>query len=213
MNFQLETIKRKRDFEKLFASGKRFSIGSLRLVVLQKEQSGEQSELNKVYYAVQVSKKATKRAVVRNRIKRLLRESLRYLAKTAMKDKLHIFQYIFLGWVDAPSRPCEIHLKDVLPLVERGLNLAYLSIVEKPEGEKWSTSLFSWLNFIKCLFRRFSRLVVVSILLVPITQSRHSKNTAQSRDCGSRFDELLGAIHCILVAMTPFHKNLRWIYG
>ncbi|MGB9771772.1 MAG: ribonuclease P protein component [Candidatus Kapaibacteriota bacterium] len=131
MNYKLETIKRKKVFELLFANGKRFSIGSLRLVVLPRGRGEPEAELNKIFYAVQVSKKATKKAVVRNRIKRLLRESLRYLARSGMKEKLHSFKYIFLGWVDAPQRACEISLKDILPIVEKGLTVASEMLVEK----------------------------------------------------------------------------------
>ncbi|MEJ5287601.1 MAG: Ribonuclease P protein component [Candidatus Kapaibacterium sp.] len=134
MNLKLEPIKRKKDFEILFENGKRFSVGSLRLVVLPKSPDEQNLEcVTTVFFAVQVSKKSTKKAVVRNRIKRLLRESLRFLAKNTMKEKIVMFKYIFLGWVEAPRRACEIRLRDVLPVVEKGLNIAFTSIFEKQE--------------------------------------------------------------------------------
>lgn len=136
MNYQIESIKRKKEFDYLFSKGKRFSEGNLRLVVLPKNSEELEKEPFKLFYAVQVSKKATKKAVVRNRIKRLLRESLRFLAKNTMNDKLYIFKYIFLGWVFAPQRPCEIHLKDVLPSVEKALSDAYQLFISRVGREE-----------------------------------------------------------------------------
>ncbi|MCX7909832.1 MAG: ribonuclease P protein component [Ignavibacteria bacterium] len=131
MKYKLETIKRQKDFDYLFANGKRFSEGNLRLVVLPKSENEIENEPNKIFYAVQVSKKATKKAVVRNRIKRLLRESLRFIAKSQMSNMLSIFKYIFLGWVAAPQRACDIHLNDVLPSVQKAISVAYFFFVSQ----------------------------------------------------------------------------------
>jgi len=133
VKYKLETIKRKKEFEFLFENGKRFSQGNLRLVVFPKSEEEINAEPYKIYYAVHVSKKTSKKSVVRNRIKRLLRESLRFLARNNMNDKLHIFKYIFLGWIQAPQRACEIRLKDVLPHVELGLTSAVNYFSQKEE--------------------------------------------------------------------------------
>lgn len=125
MKYKLETIKRKKEFELLFQKGKRFYRNSISAVVLPKSQLEMEAERFIVRYAVQVSRKVTKKAVVRNRIKRLLRESIRKLAKENMNDKLFIFKYIFLNWSSAPSRPCEIHLCDVFPSAYSILEEAY----------------------------------------------------------------------------------------
>lgn len=136
MKYKLESIKRKKEFEFLFEFGKRISDGSLRTVVLQKNEYELQTQPEKVFYAVFVSKKTSKKAVVRNKIKRLLRESLRLLAKNDMNDRLKIFKYIFLNWISAPQRPCEIHLKDVIPSVQKALSKAYFLFVSKEEEGK-----------------------------------------------------------------------------
>ena len=65
-----EKLKSKKLIEKLFAEGKAVSVFPLRLIYLKK------GEINKV--GVSVSKRNFKKAVDRNRIKRLLREAYRY---------------------------------------------------------------------------------------------------------------------------------------
>ncbi|ROL60108.1 ribonuclease P protein component [Bacteroidetes/Chlorobi group bacterium MS-B_bin-24] len=125
VKYKLETIKRKKEFELLFQQGKRFYRDNISAVVLPKSQSELEAEKFLVRYAVQVSRKVTKKAVVRNRIKRLLRESIRKLAKEDMNEKLFIFKYIFLNWSSAPKRPCEIHLADVFPFAHSVLEDAY----------------------------------------------------------------------------------------
>ncbi len=136
MKYKLETIKRQKEFEFLFENGKRFSSCSLRAVVLPKTATELENEKCTIRYAVQVSRKVTKKSVVRNRIKRLLRESLRKISKEEMKDKIYIFKYIFLNWLTAPKRPCEIHLSDVYPLTYSVLNEAYLYFAKNDKGEQ-----------------------------------------------------------------------------
>ncbi len=135
MKYKLESIKRKKEFEFLFQFGKRISDGSLRIVIVPKNEYELQTQPEKVFYAVFVSKRTSKKAVVRNKIKRLLRESLRFLAKQDMNDKLKFFKYILLNWLSAPQRPCEIHLKDVIPSVQNALSKAYFFFVSKEERE------------------------------------------------------------------------------
>ena len=65
-----EKLKSKKLIEKLFAEGRAVSVFPLRLIYLK------EGETNKV--AVSVSKRNFKKAVDRNRIKRLLREAYRH---------------------------------------------------------------------------------------------------------------------------------------
>jgi len=106
-------------FDFLFEKGKWFKEGNLKAIVYPREPYEVEEGTIKIYYAVNVSKKISKKSVVRNRIKRLLRESLRKIAKIDMEDSFGRFQYIFLNWLQSPNRPCEIRLADVYPTVRK----------------------------------------------------------------------------------------------
>lgn len=118
MIYKLEPIKKKRVFEFLFENGKWFKEGNLKAIVYPRESFEFGYGTVKIFYAVSVSKKVAKRAVVRNRIKRLLRESLRKASKIDMEDSFGRFQYVFLNWTQAPNRASEIRLADVYPTVK-----------------------------------------------------------------------------------------------
>jgi ribonuclease P protein component len=71
----LQRLKSDKAIEKLFANGKSVFIHPIKLVYLQPAHLGELSPVISV--GVSVSKRNFKRAIDRNRIKRLLRESIR----------------------------------------------------------------------------------------------------------------------------------------
>ena len=79
-----------------------------------------------IYYGVTVSKKVAKKAVIRNRIKRLMRESLRIVAKEIEIKKLLPIEKIIISYYSAPKHPMQISLKNVLPAVKSLLKQAYL---------------------------------------------------------------------------------------
>lgn len=79
-----------------------------------------------IYYGVTVSKKVAKKAVVRNRIKRLMRESLRTATKEFEIKKLLPIKKIIISYFSAPKHPMQISLNDVLPAVKNLLEQAYL---------------------------------------------------------------------------------------
>ena len=92
-----EKLKGKDDIALLFKKGKWFSHGSLRIVFVKCEGDG----LPK--FGVSVAKKIYKKAVDRNRIKRLLREAYRLNKETYRasfgKDKIAMLFYI------SPEKP------------------------------------------------------------------------------------------------------------
>lgn len=75
-----EKLKHKNDISLLFEKGKWKTCGNIRIISLQKE------DLNGHKVGVSVSKKFFKKAVDRNRIKRLLREAYR-LNKESFLEK------------------------------------------------------------------------------------------------------------------------------
>lgn len=74
-----------KQIETLFTKGKSFIVYPLRIVYLIEDESNAEKQYPLVL--ISVSKKKFKRAVKRNRIKRLIREAYR-LNKTGLKEKL-----------------------------------------------------------------------------------------------------------------------------
>ncbi len=73
-----EKLKQKREIDLLFEKGKWLSQGNLRIISLDLEKKPQEDfSLNNQKFGVSVSKKYFKKAVDRNRIKRLLREVYR----------------------------------------------------------------------------------------------------------------------------------------
>jgi len=93
-----EKLKSRKKIDELFSKGRGFTVFPLR-VSYQFTPGGEDAVLQA---GVTVSKKHFKKAVDRNRIKRLLRESYR-LQKTDLKEKIQekkLRAYIFFMYTD-----------------------------------------------------------------------------------------------------------------
>ncbi len=91
-----EKLKKKNLIKELFASGKSVSLFPLKMIYLQYDHDSP----FKVQAGVSVSKRNFKRAVDRNRIKRLMRESYRknkYLIYNNEDTKKHIMMFIYQG--------------------------------------------------------------------------------------------------------------------
>lgn len=74
-----EKLKQKKQIELLFAKGKWLSCGNLRVISLDLDKKPQDDvEVSNLKVGVSVSKKYFKKAVHRNRIKRLLREMYRH---------------------------------------------------------------------------------------------------------------------------------------
>ena len=89
-----------------------------------------EKESHLLYYGVTISKRNAKKAVIRNRVKRLLRDSFRILIKEIKSEELLLIDSIVLAWQVAPKHPKNISLTDVLPAVKKALNKA-LTIYKK----------------------------------------------------------------------------------
>jgi ribonuclease P protein component len=91
-----EKLKRKKWIAQLFAEGKSISVFPLKLVYLQADHGSS----FKIQAGVSVSKRSFKKAVERNRMKRLIREAYRkskYLVYASENTKNHIFMFIYQG--------------------------------------------------------------------------------------------------------------------
>lgn len=100
-----EKLKQKKDIELLFAKGKWMTHGSVRIISIKPEST----EAISIKVGVSVSKKFFKRAVHRNRIKRLLREAYR-LNKASFTEAFGVNSHNMLFWVSKklPSHFTEI---------------------------------------------------------------------------------------------------------
>lgn len=82
-------------------------------------QSRMNTTENTIFLGVSVGKRTAKKAVVRNRIKRLLRESVRkIIVDMTDKGQQPNFKTIIINWRFAPKKPNEISLADILPKIE-----------------------------------------------------------------------------------------------
>ena len=79
-----ERLKSRKQIDQLFAEGKSFSINPFRVYYVL---NGEGSKVNELQVGIGVGAKNFKKAVDRNRIKRLTREAWR-LQKNELKEKL-----------------------------------------------------------------------------------------------------------------------------
>jgi len=90
-----EKLKKKSDIDLLFKKGKWLSVDQLRIIYLQ---SSDKNPITASKFGVSVSKKFFKKAVDRNRLKRLLRESYR-LNKSTYKEAFGAHSIAMLFWV------------------------------------------------------------------------------------------------------------------
>jgi len=90
-----EKLKKKSDIDLLFKKGKWLSVDSLRIIYLR---SSDKNPIAAHQFGVSVSKKFFKKAVDRNRVKRLLRESYR-LNKNLYKEAFGDSSVAMLFWV------------------------------------------------------------------------------------------------------------------
>ncbi|HOK13691.1 MAG TPA: ribonuclease P protein component [Candidatus Kapabacteria bacterium] len=104
---RLATIKKQKRFQEVFANGKKFSTSNLFVVIECNEAATTTIE-----YAVVASKKVSKRAVVRNRVKRLLREVLRQYVHLLLVGSAPV-SAIILFWRTPVAKPSLIRLTDV----------------------------------------------------------------------------------------------------
>jgi len=118
----IKPLKGKKHFSDVYKQGISFYDKPLKAIVCFKARPCfeiESDDDEAVYLGVAVSKRTAKKAVVRNRIKRLLRESIRHVVSERGDQSILDLQSIILLWYYAPAKPAMITLKDVLPVVKK----------------------------------------------------------------------------------------------
>lgn len=127
---RLQPLKGYDAFGNVFRTGRRFSNGKLTaLVVFRPPVSASAAytagtaEQQIVYFGV-TARKRTRPAVLRNRIKRLLRESMRQIAREHNCATSSPFCELVLVWNAVPSRPSLLRLATVLADVREVLDRA-----------------------------------------------------------------------------------------
>lgn len=112
-------LKGKKNFEKLFDNGKKFySEQALAIALFKNNFNDLINNKNIIFYAVSASKKSSKKAVVRNRIKRLLRVSIKNTFSLISEEHLKKIDSFLVIWRACPQKPSLIRLKDVQPVVQ-----------------------------------------------------------------------------------------------
>ncbi len=117
---KLQTIKGRSKFDELFKYGTKFRnkdcVSLIRFESISEEFNPNNNRV--IFYAVAISKKTAKKAVLRNRIKRLIRESFRQL----LKEDITLFDrinHIIIIWRWAPPYPGLIGLNEVKESVKK----------------------------------------------------------------------------------------------
>ncbi len=107
-----EKLKKRKLIKILFEKGKASTVYPLRVIYLKNEHSGKYP----VQASVSVSKRNFKRAVDRNRIKRLMREAYR-LNKHILYNNLdekYIMMYIYLAKEEEPFQVIEKKMQELM---------------------------------------------------------------------------------------------------
>lgn len=126
----VKPIKGRLQITEVFERGERFRKSPGALFVLFKKLPTDEAPR----FVFPVSKRTAKKAVVRNRVRRLLKESADSIFKEN-PDYLQIFDRFALSWRSAPKSPGMIRLSDVKPIVENLFERAADRYYEKKSRE------------------------------------------------------------------------------
>jgi len=108
-----EKLKKSKLIEQLFNEGKSITLFPIKLIYLELDHNSPY----KIQAGITASKRNFKKAVDRNRIKRLLREVYRknkYLIYESEHTKKHIFMFIYLGKKELDYHSLEDKMKGLI---------------------------------------------------------------------------------------------------
>ncbi len=121
---RLHPLKGYNAFGHVFEAGRRFANGSVTALVVFHDPDSTQAEQQILRFGV-TARKRTRPAVLRNRIKRLLRESLRQIIEEySQAGKVPPFRELVLVWNAIPRKSSLLRLRMVLPAVRDTLDRA-----------------------------------------------------------------------------------------
>ncbi len=140
---KLMPLKGRDSFTKVFNYGKKFYDNNCLCVFVFSDTEIDKIELNKCldinicYFGVAVGKKIIKKSTIRNRIKRLMRESIRQIVAKRYSDKdKEFFKYIIFNWKRPIQKSSLIKLSDVYPTIENLFLIAENHYINKKKSEK-----------------------------------------------------------------------------
>lgn len=127
-NLNYSPLKGFNSFKKAYEIAKKHRTENLFVAICNKPSEllikGKEPSWNKVYVGISVPKKLFKKAVVRNRIKRLIRVSMRnYISQNQESENLRKVQAILITW-NGPqiTNPRHIKLADVEPVISKTID-------------------------------------------------------------------------------------------
>lgn len=136
---KIKSIKGYNSFSELYGLGKKFYEGDIAALICFRpcsEYSRREESTNCIYAGYTIGKKRAKKAVVRNRVKRLLRVSLRNSTDLLTNENGEApIEFIILNLMKAPRHPGLIRLEDIEPSVRKILSRA-MNYIEKNQGSK-----------------------------------------------------------------------------
>ena len=138
---KLRALKGRAQITAAFRRGKRFTQGdasvSIRTRRFAHEEDAPKGGEFDVFLVCAVRKKIAPHAVVRNRIKRLVRESVRSFVKEHQSNSKTLpFMTLAFNWQKAPSKPSEISLHEVKPEVYDALHQAMQYFSNREQSSK-----------------------------------------------------------------------------
>ena len=128
VKLRIAPLKGHEAFPKVFKKSRKFTEKDAVLFVqfcTKEDNSGETELLKTVHVGVTIRKKTAKSAVMRNRVKRLLRVAMRNVLKEIENTHGHVpFKAIIAMWQKAPERPMQLGLAHVEPVIQQLLSQA-----------------------------------------------------------------------------------------
>ena len=111
---KLRPLKRRTDIETVWRQGKRVSAETIQLVLLCREEAGQE-----MGYVVSVPRRWVRKAVARSRLRRLLREALRQALQELEEGTFPFVRAAALVWRSPLGweEVRRLRLRDVLPQV------------------------------------------------------------------------------------------------
>ena len=109
MRFGKFRLRRRKDFERVFSTGRSISLRDLNITVKYSE-----NDVGYPRFAVVVPKKSVKLAVRRNRIKRIVREAIRHLIKEGKIPNYDIVVVVRKDISDMKSYDIEDIFEDII---------------------------------------------------------------------------------------------------